>query len=848
MSWHSLPEDALFQQLNTDMRGLQNEDAVHRLKQWGPNRLQSDSRDTVWQLIARQFSDFMILVLCSAAVLAGIAGEITDTVIILVIVLANAIIGFFQEYRAGKAMDALKNMAAPQARVVRDGQAQIIPAENLVPGDIVLLEAGQIVPADIRILQSWSMKISEAALTGESVPSDKQSEALTEPGLSLGDRSNMAYKSTLIVSGKGTGLVVGTGMRTEVGKIAGLLGQGSSASPLQIRMAEFGKKLTWAILLLCAGLFLVGWYQGENILNLLLTVISIAVAAIPEALPVVITVSLAMGARKMIRQAVLVRKLSAIEALGSVTCICTDKTGTLTQNKMVAEKYWIAQPELTESFALNLALNHEVEIQEKKTGDPTEIALVELAEKLGQNISRIQSQYPRIGEIPFDSHRKRMSTLHQMGEDGILMVKGAPESILPLLTEANEEAHRLCSEWAASGYRVLALAGRTCKLESSPTVEWESGLTLYGLAGLLDPPRPEIPEFIRECTGAGIRTLMITGDHPGTALAIAHKTGIIPKPDPVYCLTGAEMESLTTEALADRLKHIQVLARVSPEQKFQVVSALQENGDFVAMTGDGVNDAPALEKAHVGVAMGISGTEVTREAADLVLLDDNFSTIVKAIRHGRMIYNNLRKFIRYGLTCNSGELWALVLAPVAGLPIPLMPIHILWINLVTDGLPGIALSSEPADEDIMQRPPRPPGESIFADGLGIHVIWVGFLMGIISVATAAGALHLQLPHWQTMVFTVLCFSQMAHVMTIRAERTPFFRIPLLRNPILPAAVMLTFLLQLALIYLPFCNEWFYTQPLSLSELLLCMGMAALIGCGVELEKYLKNKHLPLSKT
>lgn len=848
MNWHSLTEQALFQKLTTRVQGLTEVEVESRLKQWGPNRLEADRKDSVWKLMARQFSDFMILVLCSAAVLAGIAGEVADTVIILTIVLANALIGFFQEYRAGKALETLRNIAAPQARVMRDGVIKIMPADNLVPGDMVLLEAGNIVPADIRLVQTSALKISEAALTGESVPAEKQSETLSEPGLSLGDRSNMAYKSTLIVSGKGKGLVVGTGMQTEIGKIAGLLGKEESASPLQIRMAEFGKKLTWVILILCAGLFWIGWYQGGNLLNLLLTVISIAVAAIPEALPVVITISLALGARIMIRKAVLVRKLSAIEGLGSVTCICTDKTGTLTQNRMVAEKHWIAQPEQTDWFIRNLALNHDVTLQGEKVGDPTEVALVELAEKLGQNVSDIQAQYPRFGEIPFDSHRKRMSTLHQAGEAKWFMVKGAPETVFPLLNGDNEEAQRLSSEWASQGYRVLALAGRLCHWQGNPTVEWETGLTLFGLAGLLDPPRPEIPEFIRESSEAGIRTIMITGDHPGTAIAIAHKTGIIPEPDRSYCLTGAEMESLSPEALADQLKNIRVLARVSPEQKFQIVSALQEKGEFVAMTGDGVNDAPALEKAHVGVAMGISGTEVTRQAADLVLLDDNFSTIVRAIRHGRIIYNNLRKFIRYGLSCNSGELWTLLLAPLLGLPVPLLPIHILWVNLVTDGLPGIALSSEPGDEDVMDRPPRKPGESIFAGGLGIHVIWVGLLMGVVSIITAALALHYQLPQWQTMVFTVLCFAQMFHVLTIRAERTPFFKIPLMRNPILPMAVLLTFLLQIALIYLPVCNEWFHTHPLSLLEFLFCLSMAALVGCGVELEKLLTRSRPDFPKS
>jgi Ca2+-transporting ATPase len=840
MTWHTQTVADTLEKLTSGEAGLSSGEATRRLERYGKNQLTREKPTSPWKILFSQFTDFMILILIAAAILAGVAGEWADSVIILVIILANAIIGFFQEYRASKALEALSKMAAPQTKVIRGGETRIIPSELLVPGDIVLLEAGQIVPADLRLIEAWTLKISEAALTGESDAVEKTTDPLSGNTLALGDRTNLAYKSTLVASGRGKGVVTETGMNTEFGKIAGLLGNKDQTSPLQIRMEAFGKKLTWAILGLCVVLFGIGWIRQEEILNLMLTVISMAVAAIPEALPVVITVSLALGARKMARQQVLVRKLSAIESLGSVTCICSDKTGTLTENRMSAEKHWIHPEKEAQLFQYTICLNHDVEWKETLQGEPTEVALVELAERLNWNPQKVFMDIPRVGEIPFDSSRKRMSTIHVIGQEYYLLVKGAPESIFPITTEETGEASGICESWAAEGYRVLGMAGRKLRAEEIGhwTPELEKNLTLYGLTGLQDPPRKEVPDAIQECHDAGVRTIMITGDHPKTAMAIAQKTGILRPGSEAISMTGAEMEASTDTLLLSKLKHANVFARVSPEQKFRLVKLLQQKGEFVAMTGDGVNDAPALEKAHVGIAMGITGTEVTREAADLVLLDDNFATIAKAIKHGRTIYNNLRKFIRYALTCNSGELWTLILAPFLGLPIPLLPIHILWINLVTDGLPGIALSSEPSDTDIMKQPPRKPGESIFAGGLGIHVIWVGGLMGLLSIFTAWWTIASGLEHWQTMVFTVLCFAQMFHVITIRAERTPLFHIPFFRNPALPGAVLLTFILQLIILYVPLFNDWFKTDPLTLKEILICIGTASVVAIAVEIEKIL----------
>lgn len=840
MNWYTISFEETLKKLDSTLNGLNQQEVLLRQKRFGLNLLRVEKSTSPWKILFSQFTDFMILILISAAILAGVAGDLTDTIIILIIILVNAIIGFFQEYRADKALAALKQLSAPQAKVLREGVIATFSSEELVPGDIVILEAGQIVPADIRLFEAWSLSVSEAGLTGESISVEKVTEKLEETNLPLGDRKNLVFKSTLVTSGRGKGIVVETGMQTEFGKIAGLLGHKAQSSPLQIRMAAFGKKLTWAILGLCVVLFAIGWLRNEEIINLILTIISMAVAAIPEALPVVITVSLALGARKMIQHQVLVRKLSAIESLGSITCICTDKTGTLTQNKMTAEQYWINPGAEVHQFQYTLCLNHDVVFQDSIQGEPTEMALVELAVRLNYQPKEIFDQFPRIGEIPFDSTRKRMGTLHEIESTPYLLVKGAPESLFPILKLANSEALEKSAEWAAQGFRVLAFAGKPISKEESlkPNVQMEDQLMLYGLVGLLDPPRPEVPNAIKECKQAGIRPIMITGDHPLTALSIAQKVGIISEIKPDECITGTELESLSDETLLPRIEKVKVYARVSPEQKFRLVTLLQTSGEFVAMTGDGVNDAPALEKSHVGVAMGINGTEVTRQAADLVLLDDNFSTIVRAIKHGRTIYNNLRKFIRYALTCNSGELWTLMLAPLLGLPIPLLPIHILWINLVTDGLPGIALSSEPADEDIMQKNPRKPHESIFAEGLGLHVVWVGLLMGIISVATAYWCIQNEIPHWQTMVFTVLCFAQMFHVITIRAERTPFYKIPFFRNPILPGSVALTLILQMVILYTPIFNDWFHTDPLTVNELFTCFGIASIIGIAVELEKWI----------
>ena len=856
MNWHLLNQQELLEMLGAKPGGIQQVDAEERLIAKGPNELVREKKKPLWLKFLKQFQDFMIIVLMIAAVISGVMGDVTDTVIILLIVIINAIIGFVQEYRAEKAVEALRNMAAPNATVMRDGNVKVIPAKDLVTGDKVILEAGQIVPADIRLLEVHSLKIQEAALTGESHDVEKHTGELQGEDMPLGDRKNLAYKGTFITNGRGEGVVVQTGMDTEMGKIAKMLAGEDNTTPLQKRMAAFGKKLSFVVLGICIVIFATGYLRGEEPLRLLLTTISLAVAAIPEALPAVITISLAFGAKRMVRRNALIRKLPAVETLGSVTYICTDKTGTLTQNKMQVEKSVLLNndtgDEVNQLLLLNMALSNDININEegKAVGDSTELALYEYAAARQFSKNELQHKYPRVAEIPFDSVRKCMSTLHRYENKHVLLVKGALESLLErssFLEDAYvKDLHQQTEAMAVEGYRVLAHAYRWVDDFSAQNVidDLENNLTIIGLTGIMDPPRMEAAQAIADCYSAGIQPVMITGDHPETARTIASKIGILTKKDknnPFAVISGKELAQLNWENFLSRAEKIRVYARVSPEQKLHIVKALQEKGQFVAMTGDGVNDAPALKNADIGVAMGITGTDVSKEAAHMILLDDNFATIAKAVREGRRIFDNIRKFIKYTLTSNAGEIWVIFLAPLAGLPIPLLPVHILWINLVTDGLPGLALSSEKAEKDIMQRPPRHPKESIFAKGLGIHVIWVGLLMGALSLGMQAWSIHDGNSHWQTVVFNTLCLSQMGHVLAIRSESQSFFSMGMFSNKPLLGAVLLTLLLQLAVTYVPFLQPIFRTEALTLNEFLMVGIVSSLVFFAVEIEKAIYRK-------
>lgn len=751
-------------------------------------------------------------------------------------------------------------MAAPTARVRRNGQVLGIPGTELVAGDVVILEAGNIIPADLRLLICADLEINEAALTGESTGAVKFCDVISQATLPTSDKLNHAFKGTQVNRGRGEGVVIAIGMETELGRIASLLQETEEIkTPLQKRLAAFGQRLAFSILAICAIIFAVGLLRGESWLLMFLTAISLAVAAIPEALPAVVSVSLALGARKMSHEKALIRNLPAVETLGSVTFICADKTGTLTLNKMSVDRIFADNTlhksipgidnKLWRTITTGLALNNDVSLNgETLAGDPTELALYEAARAAGMDKSEIEKRLPRIHELAFDAERKRMTTLHQ-GETGVIAFsKGAPETLLPLCidslgsgaTSALDQASILkqAHELATHGYRVLALASRQFDVmpEVITTDTIEQKLTFLALVGLIDPPRKEAPQAVEECISAGITPVMITGDHPATAQAIAERLHINGHIGTV--LTGEQLNQLSAEELESRAKNIRVYARVSPQQKIRIVEALQKQGEFCAMTGDGVNDAPALKRAEIGVAMGRKGTDVAREAADMVLLDDNFATIVSAVREGRRIFDNIRKFIKYTMTSNSGEIWTLFLAPFLGLPIPLLPIHILWINLVTDGLPGLALALEPEEKGIMQRPPRMPNENIFAHGMWQHIVWIGLLIGGVSLLAQAWAFHSGSAHWQTMVFTTLTLAQLAHVMAIRTEKESLFIVGLLSNRPLIGAVLGTVVLQLGVIYLPWCNAIFKTAPLDAIELLVCFLLALVVFVAVEIEKWL----------
>jgi Ca2+-transporting ATPase len=852
--------------LGSQRTGISNTEAQKRLNEFGTNELQEKKKRTTLLMFLDQFKDFMILVLIGAAVIAGVIGDLADTLVIIAIVIINAIIGFVQEYRAEKAMEALKKMAAHSATVLREGAIARVAAAELVPGDVVMLEAGSLVPADLRLMETAQLKAEEAALTGESVSVEKHSRTLIEDQLPLADRKNMVYKGTTISYGRGTGVVTATGMKTELGKIASMLQDEKEVkTPLQKRLAAFGRKLALAVLVICAIVFGMGFLRGEPVLLMLLTAISLAVAAIPEALPAVITISLALGAKKLVSKNALVRKLPAVETLGSVTYICSDKTGTLTVNRMTVEDFFVNgnhlkanDQSLTQFDFLmkGLAVSNDVQQSGEGTllGDPTEIALQEIAEKTGYNKSELENSLPRLSEIPFDSERKCMTTLHRLpAGDVVSFTKGATDVMLEkadtmwingeLLPIDRNKLITANNEMAERGLRVLCIAMRRWDtLPDSVTCEIvEIKLSILGLVGMMDPPREEVKEAVNLCKTAGIRPVMITGDHPVTARAIAERVGFLEPEDHDNVITGQELDRLSLAEFEEKVENIRVYARVAPEQKLKIVKALQDKGQFVAMTGDGVNDAPALKRADIGVAMGITGTDVSKEAAHMILLDDNFATIVRAVQEGRKIYDNIRKFIRYLLTTNSGEIWTLFLAPILGLPVPLLPIHLLWVNLVTDGLPALALSVEPAEGDVMKRPPRHPKESIFAHGLGLHAIWVGILMGVIVLSIQAWSLANVDAHWQTMVFTVLCLTQLGHVLAIRSERQSLFTMGLFSNKPLLGAIVLTFLLQMAIIYIPAMNRIFKTEPLTAGELLIAVAASSIVFFAVELEKLIVRR-------
>jgi Ca2+-transporting ATPase len=873
VAWHVLSLEDAAQQLGSSTAiGLAGGEAARRLDRHGPNELREQASRSVWQMLIAQFSDFMILLLIAAAIISGIVGEPEDAVAIMAIVVLNAIVGFVQEYRAERALRALKQLAALKAHVVRNAQVIALPAADLVPGDLVVLEAGSVVPADLRITEAQQLRVEEAALTGESHPVEKATDALAETDAPLGDRVDMAYSGTIVTHGRGRGLVTGTGMDTELGRIANLLATTEEVrTPLQKRLARFGRQLSMIAIGICVVVFALGILRGESIVLMFLTAVSLAVAAVPESLPAVVTIGLALGAQRMVKKNALIRKLPAVETLGSVTYICSDKTGTLTQNRMHADAFMVegspqsALPppdrlaqEPWRSFVTALALSNDAGTDHsgEPLGDPTEVALYDAAREAGHDKRTLERRAPRVAELPFDSDRKCMTTFHRFQDTNAIVAftKGAPERVIERCTMrlAADDTIAIdavtlldqAEDMAGAGLRVLAIARRDwpdVPGELSP-VNVERDLAFVGFVGLIDPPRPEAARAVAQCREAGITPIMITGDHPLTASAIAARLGIVDSTD-IRMITGRELAKIGADELAERAGALRVYARVEPAQKIRIVQALQSRGEFVAMTGDGVNDAPALKSADIGVAMGKIGTDVAREASHMVLLDDNFASIVAAVGEGRRIYENIRKFVKFVLGGNTGEIVTLLVAPLLGLPLPLLPIQILWVNLVTDGLPGLALAVEPAEKGLMNRPPRAPTESLFSGGIGVHIVWVGLLIGGLSIFTQAWSTAMGSPHWQTMVFTVLTFCQLFHVMAIRSERQSLFTLGLASNLPLLGAVLLGAALQLAVIYVPYLNDILKTQPLTAGELALCVGLPSLVLVAIEIEKWLARRGL-----
>ncbi len=902
---HAQPIDAVLAEFQTDAdAGLSAPEAAARLQKFGANELTEKPRPGLLALLWDQFNNYLVIILIVAALLALALGEYVDAVAILCIVVLNAVIGVIQESKAEQALAALKKMAAPNAAVMRDAHQITVPARELVPGDVVLLEAGNFVPADLRLLSAVNLKIEEASLTGESVPVEKNAAAVLDGEAGLGDRRNSAYLSTMITYGRGKGLVTGTGMNTQLGLIAEMIqSYEEEDTPLQQKLAQLGKVLGTICLVICAivlvyglirdtrltDVFTIGltaYWEGEkkDIVNLILTAVSLAIAAVPEGLPAIVTICLALGMQQMVKHNALIRKLPAVETLGCATVICSDKTGTLTQNQMTVVQGWAGgrtlrvtgegynpsgqfsadggpfDPRADADAAVLLhgaLICNDAKLEEatdaagerawRMIGDPTEGAMVVAAVKAGFRRAELEQALPRVQEIPFDSDRKRMTTIHRRdgavaGAGGaagfaypqfVAFVKGAPDVILdlcghiqqagqavPLTAAQRTEVLDQNRAMAGNALRVLGVAYRPLAQvpESPQPEEVERDLVFVGLLGMIDPPRPEVAEAVKVARGAGLKSIMVTGDYKDTAEAIARDIGLLTPGGLV--LTGPEIEKLSDQELAAKADRLQVCCRVSPQHKTRIVDAVKSRDNVVAMTGDGVNDAPALKRANIGVAMGITGTDVTKQTADMVLTDDNYASIVKAIEQGRIIYSNIRKFVYFLLACNAGEILIIFGAMLLGLPIPLRPVHLLWLNLVSDGAPALALGMEKGDRDIMQRPPRPPKEPVINRDMAIGI-------GVIAVVDAIAiltAFYLALQRYpgqlevaQTIAFVTLCVSELLRAFTARSEYNSIFAIGVFSNRWMLWAVAASFLLVLTVVYVPFLNPFFDTVPLTLDD-------------------------------
>ncbi|WP_040204908.1 calcium-translocating P-type ATPase, SERCA-type [Neobacillus jeddahensis] len=877
MKFHEMKIDQVEKALETDFSsGLSQEEVKQRIKVQGLNELEEGEKQSALLLFFSQFKDFMVLVLLAATLISGLLGEYIDAIAIIAIVIINGCLGFYQERRAEKSLQALKELSAPQVMVLRDGKWVKATSKEIVIGDILKFASGDRIGADVRIIESKSLEIEESALTGESVPVSKHIEPLSNPNPGIGDMENIAFMGTMITRGSGVGVVIATGMKTAMGQIADLLQNAESQdTPLQRRLEQLGKILITVALLLTVLVVAVGVLRGHDLYEMFLAGVSLAVAAIPEGLPAIVTVALSLGVQKMIKKNAIVRKLPAVETLGCASVICSDKTGTMTQNKMTVTHLWSGghtwtvdgvgyQPQgkfyrnernvhpkdekaLQQMLIFGMLCNHsELVIKEDDyilDGDPTEGALLVSAMKAGFDRPKLLDEFTIVNEFPFDSTRKMMSIhVKDKQERHFIVTKGAPDVILGICESVlwdertqylNKEAQMKIQDaingLASQALRTIAIAFKPIPANTIilSDQEAEKKLTFIGVQGMIDPPRPEVKAAVKECKAAGIKTVMITGDHVITAKAIASQLGILTKKSKV--LEGSTLSDMSVEELEEVVDDISVFARVSPEHKLKIVKALQNRGHIVAMTGDGVNDAPAIKAADIGVAMGITGTDVAKEASALVLLDDNFATIKAAIKEGRNIYENIRKFVRYLLASNVGEILVMLFAMILALPLPLIPIQILWVNLVTDGLPAMALGLDRPEENVMKRGPRSPNEGVFSRGLGWKVVSRGFLIGVVTLLSFMIVYQndqSQLPYAQTVAFATLVMAQLIHVFDCRSEKSVLSRNPF-GNPYLVWAVLSSLVLMLVVIYYPPLQPIFHTLPIAAKDWLLIVGLSSI---------------------
>ena len=844
--WYKKSKNEILKELDVDEKnGLSSNEALRRLEKYGKNKLVTKKKKTLFKQFLSQLKDVMIYILIIAAIISAFLGEISDALIILLVIIINAVIGVIQESKAEKALDALKELSTPKALVKRDGSLKEILSEDIVPGDIVIIDAGRYIPGDLRLIDTANLKIEESAFTGESVPSEKDASFLPDKEIPIGDQNNMAFMSTLATYGRGVGVVVGTGMNTEIGKIAKMIEQEENdETPLQKKLSELGKILGFLAIGICILIFIISFFQGRDLLEMFLTSISLAVAAIPEGLPAIVAIVLALGVQRMVKKNAIIRKLPAVETLGSVSIICSDKTGTLTQNKMTVTTVYTNDSYIKESkFNLNdkeskllvdcMVLCNDATYSEKsQTGDPTEIALLESPFKLNILKEKLEKEFKRIDEIPFDSDRKLMTTVNLVDDKKArVFTKGALDSILSICNKISINGKLLdfTKEYKAKvlensnimsdkALRVLAFAYKDISKENIVLDSLEKDLVFIGMVGMIDPPRLEVKDSIKLCKSAGITPVMITGDHKNTAFAIANELGIAE--DISQAITGHEIDKFKEEEFNEKIINYRVFARVSPEHKVKIVKAFKSHGNIVSMTGDGVNDAPSLKAADIGVAMGITGTDVSKGASDMILTDDNFSTIVSAVEEGRKIYLNIKKSIVFLLSCNLGEILTLFTAILLNWNSPLQPIHILWVNLITDSFPALALGVDKTKEDVMNNPPRNPKESIFVKSDKIQLIINGVLIGGITLFAFKLGERLyadSLIHAQTMAFVVLSVSQLFLSLSLRSNTKSAFSLGLFSNKYLVYSILLGIFLQVIIISISFIANIFKVTPLLLYD-------------------------------